>query len=121
MNSIEKIIFEPHDLTDNKIEKALSIACSNKIDFADIYFEYTKTEGWVLDDGIIKSGNSNIDSGFGIRSVSEDKSGFAYSSQYYLKDLIKAAEMSRSIINHGQEKSIELGPSTTWCNGGCGC
>ena len=50
MNSIAKMMFNPHDLTDNKIEKVLSIACSNKIDFADIYFEYTKTEGWVLDD-----------------------------------------------------------------------
>ena len=108
MNSIAKMMFNPHNLTDNKIEKVLSIACSNKIDFADIYFEYTKTEGWVLDDGIIKSGNSNIDSGFGIRSVSGDKSGFAYSSQCDLKDLIKAAEMSRSIVNHGQEKSVKL-------------
>ena len=106
MNQITDLILRPYNLTDQKIEKALSIACSNKIDFADIYFEYTKTESWMLEDGIIKSGNSSIDSGFGIRSVAGDKSGFAYSSQYDLKDLTKAAEMSRSIINHGQEKSV---------------
>ena len=111
MNQITDLILRPYNLTDQKIEKALSIACSNKIDFADIYFEYTKTESWMLEDGIIKSGNSSIDSGFGIRSVSGDKSGFAYSSQYDLKDLTKAAEMSRSIINHGQEKSVKLGES----------
>ena len=46
MNYIADLILNPYNLTDKKLEKVLSIACSNKIDFADIYFEYTKTESW---------------------------------------------------------------------------
>ena len=108
MNYITDLILNPHNLTDNKLEKVLSIACSNKIDFADVYFQYVNFESWTLEDGIIKYGSSNIDSGFGIRSVSGDKSGFAYSSQFGLEDLTKAAKMARCITNHGQEKSIHL-------------
>ncbi len=111
MNNIKDLILTPYNLTDQKVEKVLSVACSKKIDFSDIFFEHTITESWTLDDGIIKAGTSNIDSGFGIRSVSDDKSGFAYGSQFNFEDLMEAAQMSRSIVNHGQEKSVCLGNS----------
>ena len=108
MNLITNLILNPYNLTDEKIENVLSIACPKKIDFADVFFQYTTSESWTLEDGIVKSGTSNIDSGFGIRSVSEDKSGFAYSNQCSGDDLIKAAKMSRCIIKHGQQKSISI-------------
>ena len=85
MNIIQDNILNNFDLTDARLEKILSSACPKKIDFADIYFQYTKSESWQLEDGIVKSGASNIDSGVGIRSVSGDKSGFAYSNDFNFK------------------------------------
>jgi len=96
-------------LTNVKLEKLLSAACPKNIDFADIYFQYINSESWVLEDGIVKSGSSNIDSGVGIRSVSGDKSGFAYSNDFNFDNLITAANMSKCIVEHGQSKTIKIG------------
>lgn len=109
MNNIQNLILDSHDLTNFKLEKLLSAACPKNIDFADIYFQYINSESWVLEDGIVKSGSSNIDSGVGIRSVSGDKSGFAYSNDFNFDNLITAANMSKCIVEHGQSRTIKIG------------
>ncbi len=109
MNNIQSLILDKHDLTDIKLEKLLSMACPRNIDFADIYFQYINSESWQLEDGIVKSGSSNIDSGVGIRSVSHDKSGFAYSNDFDFNNLITAANMSKCIVDHGQNTKIKIG------------
>ena len=109
MNNIQNLILDSHDLTNVKLEKLLSAACPKNIDFADIYFQYINSESWVLEDGIVKSGSSNIDSGVGIRSVSGDKSGFAYSNDFNFDNLITAANMSKCIVQHGQSRTIKIG------------
>ncbi len=109
MNNIQNLILDSHDLTNAKLEKLLSAACPKNIDFADIYFQYINSESWVLEDGIVKSGSSNIDSGVGIRSVSGDKSGFAYSNDFNFDNLITAANMSKCIVEHGQSRTIKIG------------
>tara|TARA_Y100000766_G_scaffold283564_1_gene299521 strand:- start:603 stop:2033 length:1431 start_codon:yes stop_codon:yes gene_type:complete len=109
MNNIQNLILDSHDLTNAKLEKLLSVACPKNIDFADIYFQYINSESWVLEDGIVKSGSSNIDSGVGIRSVSGDKSGFAYSNDFNFDNLITAANMSKCIVEHGQSRTIKIG------------
>ena len=109
MNNIQNLILDSHDLTNVKLEKLLSAACPKNIDFADIYFQYINSESWVLEDGIVKSGSSNIDSGVGIRSVSGDKSGFAYSNDFNFDNLITAANMSKCIVEHGQSRTVKIG------------
>ena len=112
MNTIQTLILDNYDLNDDKLAKILSVACSKNIDFADIYFQYINSESWVLEDGIVKSGSSNIDSGVGIRSVSGDKSGFAYSNDFNFDNLITAANMSKCIVEHGQSRTIKIGVGT---------
>ena len=97
MTSKIKNILSEHDLTDDKLSKLLSVSCPRGIDFSDIYFEYSNSESWSIEDGIVKNGTSIIDSGVGIRSISGDKTGFAYSNTFEFKDLMKAAQTSRSI------------------------
>ena len=52
---------------------------SHHVDYADLYFQYSRAEGWALEEGIVKSGSFNIDQGVGVRAVSGDKTAFAYS------------------------------------------
>ena len=111
MNYIQNLILDNHDLTNEKLENILSAACPKNIDFADLYFQYTNSEGWQLEDGIVKSGSSNIDSGVGIRSVAGDKSGFAYSNNFNYENLISAAKTSKCIVKSGQSREIQLGNS----------
>ena len=82
---------ELYDLPDSKLENLISIACPKSVDFADIYLEYSQSESWSLEDGIVKSGSSNIDGGVGIRSIVGERTGFAYSNSFDYEDLSKAA------------------------------
>jgi TldD protein len=52
---------------------------THKVDYADLYFQYTRNEAWSLEEGIVKSGSFSIDQGVGVRAVSGDKTAFAYS------------------------------------------
>ena len=109
MNYIQNLVLDNHDLTNAKLENILSVACPKNIDFADLYFQYINSESWQLEDGIVKSGSSNIDSGVGIRSVAGDKSGFAYSNNFNYENLIAAAQTSKCIVKSGQNREIKLG------------
>ena len=51
----------------------------HKVDYADLYFQTTRSEGWSLEEGIVKSGSFSIDQGVGVRAVVRREDGFAYS------------------------------------------
>ena len=67
------------------------------LDDADLYFQTSFYESWQLEDSQVKSGSYSIDKGVGIRAVSEDKTGFAYSDDIELPAMLRAAEAARSI------------------------
>jgi TldD protein len=71
---------------------------SRAVDYADLYFQYTRSEGWSLEEGIVKSGSFSIDQGVGVRAVSGEKTAFAYSDDISLAALISrgAAPRARS-------------------------
>ena len=60
---------------------------THKVDYADLYFQYSRSEGWSLEEGIVKSGSFNIDQGVGVRAVSGEKTAFAYSDDISLTAL----------------------------------
>jgi TldD protein len=73
----------------------------HRVDYADLYFQYTRNEGWSLDEGIVKSGSFSIDQGVGVRAVSGDKTAFAYSDAIGFDALISAARATRTIARSG--------------------
>ena len=99
---------ELYDLTDSELENLISMACPKSVDFADIYLEYSQSESWSLEDGIVKSGSSNIDGGVGIRSIVGERTGFAYSNSFDYEDLSKAAAMAKSIAKQGTEEKKKI-------------
>ncbi|MES2050497.1 MAG: metalloprotease TldD, partial [Pseudomonadota bacterium] len=66
-------------------------------DDADLYFQYTRSEGWSLEEGIVKTGSFSIDQGVGVRAVSGEKTAFAYSDDISDASLLDAARTVRSI------------------------
>jgi TldD protein len=70
--------------------------------------QYTTVESWTCEDGIVKSGSQDIDSGYGIRSISNEKTGFAYGNNFSFSEIIKSAQLSRSIVASNKSKSINL-------------
>ena len=60
---------------------------THKVDYADLYFQYSRSEGWSLEEGIVKSGSFSIDQGVGVRVLSGEKTAFAYSDDISLTAL----------------------------------
>lgn len=91
-----------------EIQRALGIMMSHQVDYADIYFQYTRTESWGLEEGQVKSGNFSIDQGVGVRAVSGDKTAFAYSDDIQLDAILEAAKATRSIGAVGEEQTGKI-------------
>ena len=110
-NSFLKIashdLLEPAGLTENQLQNVLGSIMGNTVDNADLYFQAVYSEGWVLEDGIIKGGSYNIDRGVGVRAMSGDKTGFAYSDDILMPALEQAAAAARSISKHGGAQSVQ--------------
>src|SRR5688572_909363 len=90
-------LLEPAGLTDNQLQTILGTVLGHSIDNADLYFQSTYSEAWVLEDGIIKGGSYDIDRGVGVRAMSGEKTGFAYSDDIVMPALEQAASAARSI------------------------
>ena len=91
------LLLEPFGLTDATLAKALAAIATHRIDDADLYFQYTRSEGWSLEEGIVKTGSFSIDQGVGVRAVSGEKTAFAYSDDISNDSLLDAARTVRSI------------------------
>jgi len=83
------------------VERALGALLGPGVDSADLYFQHTRHEGWGLDDGIVKEGSHNIEQGVGVRAVSGEKVGFAYSDAIDAPALLEAAGSARAIARSG--------------------
>ena len=77
--SAQSLLLEPFGLTPSHLQRALGEIMSRGADDADLYFQSSRSEGWSLEEGIVKTGSFSIDQGVGVRAVSGEKTAFAYS------------------------------------------
>ncbi|HEX2530964.1 MAG TPA: DNA gyrase modulator, partial [Burkholderiaceae bacterium] len=99
-----EILLTPFGLDEPKLLHALGSMFTHKVDYADLYFQFTKNEGWSLEEGIVKTGSFSIDQGVGVRAVSGDKTAFAYSDEISEGALLEAAAATRTIARQGAGK-----------------
>jgi TldD protein len=104
----QDILLAPYSLDDNRLQTVFGEIMSHKVDYADLYFQYSRSESWSLEEGIVKSGSFNIDQGVGVRAVSGEKTAFAYSDDISLTALQSAAEATRAIARAGQGGSVQV-------------
>jgi TldD protein len=100
----QDILFKPNGITDNTLSQAFAQMYQHKIDDADLYFQFTRSEGWSLEEGIVKSGSFDIEQGVGVRAISGDKAAFAYSDDITVDAILSAAKSTRSIAAQGAGK-----------------
>jgi TldD protein len=93
----KSLLLTPFGLDETHLVKALNEIKAHKVDDADLYFQYTRSEGWSLEEGIVKTGSFSIDQGVGVRAVSGEKTAFAYSDDISNASLLDAARTVRSI------------------------
>jgi TldD protein len=112
-NLVEENLLSASDLDKQILGSALDSIYQHNNDFGDLYFQASQHETWVLEDGIIKEGSFNVERGVGVRAVSGEKTGFAYSDEISPAALMKAASAARSISSvGGTHKVAALQPQT---------
>ena len=105
MNSLElaKVqLLAPANLTENHLESVLGGVLGRNVDYADFYFQYSSHESWRLEDGQVQEGSLNIEQGMGVRVISGEKTGFAYSDEISLSSLQQASCSAKGIAMGGQ-------------------
>jgi len=95
------LLLEPYGLGEEHLLRALGEAFEHRIDYADLYFQYTRSESFSLEEGIVKSGSFDIDQGVGVRAVAGERTAFSYSDDISLDSLLAAARTVRSIARTG--------------------
>ncbi len=127
MNAPEKLfqtaqscLLAPHDLEAGKLSRVFGTMQAHRLDYADLYFQYSRSEGWSLEEGIVKSGSFSIDQGVGVRAVSGEKTAFAYSDEISLPALSDAAQTTRAIARAGGTATVRAGARSALARRGAG-
>lgn len=100
-------ILAPAGLEEQHLEQAFARLMGPGVDAADIYFQSARSEGWVMEDGRVREGTRGIDQGVGVRAISGEQSGFAYSDEIVLPALMEASGSARAIARSGQSGRLQ--------------
>ena len=101
-------VLDPAGLDVQHLNKALGAINVSDVDGADLYFQVSRQESWMVEDGRLKEGSFSVDQGVGVRAVSGEKTGFAYSDEIVMPALEEAAGAARAITRQGQSRSVQV-------------
>jgi TldD protein len=101
-------LLAPYALDSQRLQTVFGQIMTHRVDYADLYFQYNRSESWSLEEGIVKSGSFNIDQGVGVRAVSGEKTAFAYSDDISLQALTAAAQATRAIARQGSAGATQI-------------
>ena len=100
-------LLAPAGLDEGDLDKVFGQLLGHAVESGDLYFQSTRFESWVLEDGIVKEGTHSIEQGAGVRAISGDKTGFAYSDEIVMPALLQASSAARAIAKHGKEGKLQ--------------
>lgn len=107
IEAAQSMILSPAGIVEGDLQDVLSHIMTHAVDDADLYFQLSHFESWSLEDGIVKEGVHNLEQGVGVRAISGDKTGFAYSDEIVLPALNQAATAARAIARSGQQGIVK--------------
>ena len=90
-------LLDPAGLGEQQLSTTLNSVMRGGVDYADLYFQVSRQESWTVEDRIIREGSFSHDQGVGVRAVSGEKTGFAYSDELMLAALEHSAGAARAI------------------------
>ena len=100
-DQVSESLLGPSGLTVDQLQQHLNNLYQHKIDFGDLYFQSSRHESWMLEDGIIKDGSFNIERGVGVRAIVDDKTGFAYADEINNRSIDLSVTSARGIATAG--------------------
>src|SRR5438045_2320873 len=109
LQTAEQCLLAPYELSTGKLQRVFGTLLGHRVDYADLYFQYQRSEAWSLEEGIVKSGSFNIEQGVGVRACAGEKTAFAYSDEISFDALQDAAKATRAIAVAGQARVVKAG------------
>ena len=103
-----QFFFERFGLTDSDLEHYLAAALSAGGDYADLYFEYLSSTSLLVDESMVKSASQGISAGCGVRVVSGERTGYAYTDDLSRERIVHAARTA-ALIASGPAKTPSMG------------
>ncbi|HVC49917.1 MAG TPA: metalloprotease TldD [Burkholderiales bacterium] len=97
------LLLVPYGLDELDLSKAFGLMMTHQVDYADLYFQFSRSESWSLEEGTVKSGSFAIDQGVGVRAVSGERTAFAYSDDISFVALEQTVRATRAIARQGGE------------------
>ena len=88
---------EIFNVTEPQLQTLTATALAHGGDYCDLYFEHTTFFNLMLKDGVVSSGGFHTDFGVGIRTLIGEKTGYAYSENTDMADMISAAKAASAI------------------------
>lgn len=112
LDTARSVLLDPWGLSEADMARAMGEIFTHKVDYADLYFQYTRSESWSLEEGIVKTGSFSIEQGVGVRAISGEKTAFAYSDTLSAEALLSSAQAVRTIARQGagQQKIVRNMP-----------
>jgi len=101
-------LLAPAELKEHDLDRVMEQLLASRIDAADLYFQTSRLESWVLEDGIIREGSYQIEQGVGVRAISGEKTGFAYTDEIRLPSLLEAGRTARAIARSGGQGGVRI-------------
>ena len=101
-------LLAPTGLGEDDLQKTLGCLLGHAIDSGDLYFQLRQAESWSLEDGEVKQAGHAIHQGVGVRAVSGEKTGFAYSDEIVPAALLDAATAARAIARQGGDGQLSV-------------
>jgi TldD protein len=108
LDTARRALLDPAGLDEKDLDRLLGQVLTHRVDYADLYFQYSRHESWSLEEGQVKSGSYNVEQGVGVRAVSGEKTGFAYSDEILLPALSDAATAARAIARSGMSTATPV-------------
>ncbi|MFB3917778.1 MAG: metalloprotease TldD [Terriglobales bacterium] len=100
------LFFQRYGLTENDLERYLGAAMSAGADYADLYFEYLTSTSISVDESLVKSATQGISAGCGVRVVSGERTGYAYTDDLSPDRILHAARTAAMIASSPAKKPI---------------
>ena len=106
IDAAKSSLLVPAGLEERHLNEALGRMLTGGVDSADLYFQFSRHEGWSLEDGIVKEGSHSIDQGVGVRAMAGEKTGFAYSDELLVPALMAASDAASAIARQGESGRV---------------
>ena len=108
LSLVQSRLLTPTNMALSDLDAAFTALMGPGVDFGDLYFQHSRRENWTVEDGIVKDGAHSIEQGVGVRAISGEKTGFAYSDDIRSEALLQSASAARAISRDGSHGADAL-------------